>query len=56
MNRRQFTKGMAALGVMSLAGGSSMASSGRGKVPMKITDVRTVPVSRYLFVQVCSCR
>jgi len=52
MNRRQFTKGMAALGALSLGAGRSMASSGRGKVPMKITDVRTIPVSRYLFVQI----
>jgi len=43
---------MAALGALSLGAVRSMASSGRGKVPMKITDVRTIPVSRYLFVQI----
>lgn len=37
---------------MSLASTRSFGSTGRGKIPMKITDIRTVPVSRYLFVQV----
>ena len=52
MNRRQFTKGLAALGAMSLTSTKAFGSKGRGKIPMKITDIRTVPVSRYLFVQV----
>lgn len=52
MNRRQFTKCLTALGIMSLASTRSFGSTGRGKIPMKITDIRTVPVSRYLFVQV----
>ena len=52
MNRRQFTKALAALGALALPVTRAFGSSGRGKVPMKITDVRTVPVSRYLFVQV----
>ena len=52
MNRRQFTKCITALGALSLTSTRSFSSTGRGKIPMKITDVRTVPVSRYLFVQV----
>ncbi len=52
MNRRQFTKSLAVLGALSLPSTEALSSSGRGKIPMKITDVRTVPVSRYLFVQV----
>lgn len=52
MNRRQFTKGLAALGALSLASTKAFSSKGRGKIPMKITDIRTVPVSRYLFVEV----
>lgn len=52
MNRRQFTKGLAALGALSLTSTKAFGSKGRGKIPMKITDIRTVPVSRYLFVQV----
>lgn len=52
MNRRQFTKGLAALGALSLTSTKAFSSKGRGKIPMKITDIRTVPVSRYLFVEV----
>ncbi len=52
MNRREFTKGLAALGALSLTSTKAFSSKGRGKIPMKITDIRTVPVSRYLFVQV----
>lgn len=52
MNRREFTKGLAALGALSLTSTRAFSSKGRGKIPMKITDIRTVPVSRYLFVQV----
>jgi galactonate dehydratase len=52
MNRRQFTKGLAALGALSLTSTKTFSSKGRGKIPMKITDIRTVPVSQYLFVQV----
>jgi galactonate dehydratase len=52
MNRREFTKGLAALGALSLTSTRAFSSKGRGKVPMKITDIRTVPISRYLFVQV----
>ncbi len=52
MNRREFTKGLAALGARSLTSTRAFSSKGRGKIPMKITDIRTVPVSRYLFVQV----
>jgi galactonate dehydratase len=52
MNRRQFAKGLAALGALSLTSTKALSSKGRGKIPMKITDIRTVPVSRYLFVQV----
>jgi galactonate dehydratase len=52
MNRRQFTKCLAALGALSLPGTKAFSSNKRGKVPMKITDIRTVLVSRYLFVQV----
>jgi len=52
MNRREFTKGLAALGALSLTSTRAFSSKGRGKVPLKITDIRTVPISRYLFVQV----
>jgi len=52
VNRRQFTQGLAALAAMSLTSTKAFSSKGRGKVPMKITDIRTVPVSNYLFVQV----
>lgn len=52
MNRREFTKGFAALGALSLASTRAFSSKGRGKVPMKITDIRTVPISRYLFVEI----
>ena len=52
MNRREFTKGLAALGALSLTSTRAFSSKGRGKIPLKITDIRTVPISRYLFVQV----
>ena len=52
MNRREFTKGLAALGALSLTSTRAFSSKGRGKIPMKITDIRTVPISRYLFVEV----
>jgi galactonate dehydratase len=40
------------LAALSLPGAKALSSSGRGRIPMKITEIRTVPVSRYLFVQV----
>lgn len=40
------------MGSLSLTSTKAFGSKGRGKIPMKITDIRTVPVSRYLFVQV----
>jgi len=52
MNRRQFTQGLAALAAMSLTSTRAFSSKGQGKIPMKITDIRTVPVSHYLLVQV----
>jgi len=52
MNRRRFAQGIAAFGALSLAGPQARGSAARGKVPMKITDVRPVPVGRYLFVTV----
>lgn len=52
MNRREFTKGLAALGALSLTSTKAFSSKGRGKIPMKITDIRTVPISRYLFVEI----
>lgn len=52
MNRREFTKGLAALGALSLTSTRAFSSKGRGKIPMKITDIRTVPISRYLFVEI----
>lgn len=52
MNRREFTKGLAALGALSLTSTRAFSSKGRGKIPMKITDIRTVPISSYLFVEV----
>ena len=52
MNRREFTKGLAALGALSLTSTKAFSSKGRGKISMKITDIRTVPISRYLFVEI----
>lgn len=52
MNRREFTKGLAALGTLPLTSTKAFSSKGRGKIPMKITDIRTVPISRYLFVEI----
>ena len=52
MNRRQFASGLATLGAAAAVGGTAFSSSRRGMVPMKITDVRVVPVSRYLFVTI----
>ena len=55
MNRRQFTGSLLAIGAMAgMAGAQQMRSNRRGKVPLKITEVKTLPVDRYLFVQVCT--
>ncbi len=51
MNRRQFAT-CAALGAVSLSVGTTLGASGRGKVPMKITAVETLPIDRYLFVRI----
>lgn len=52
MDRRQFTASVAALGAVACGAQAGYGAPQRGKVPLKITDVRTVPVSRYLFVQI----
>src|SRR5438046_990096 len=52
MNRRAFSKMLLALGATSLAPELSFGQPRRGAVPMKITDVETISVSRYLFVRV----
>ncbi len=52
MKRRDFFKGLAAGSLPMMTGSNAFAATGRGKSPLKITDVRTVPVDRYLFVQV----
>jgi galactonate dehydratase len=52
MNRRNFVTGLAAGGLPLVAAAPAFASTPRGKAPLKITDVRIVPVDRYLFVQV----
>ena len=51
MNRRQFVQGFAAGGAVG-AGSEALGATRRGKVPLKITDVRVLPVDRYLFVQI----
>ena len=52
MNRRQFVQGFAAGGALLGAGSEALGATRRGKVPLKITDVRVLPVDRYLFVQI----
>ena len=52
MNRRQFVQGFAAGGALLGAGTATLGATRRGKVPTKITDVRALPIDRYLFVQV----
>jgi len=52
MNRRAFSKFLLALGASSLAPELNFSQERRGAVPMKITAIETIPVSRYLFVQV----
>lgn len=52
MNRRQFAKCLATLGAVSISSPYVFSQNRRGKIPMKITDVRVVPVDRYLFVKV----
>jgi galactonate dehydratase len=52
MNRRTFSQMLFALGATSFAPELCFSQQRRGTVPMKITDVETVPVSRYLFVKV----
>lgn len=52
MNRRQFSTRMMAMGALSVTGGMSFGAQVRGKIPLKITKIETIPVDRYLFVQV----
>jgi galactonate dehydratase len=52
MNRRAFSRMLLALGATSLTPSFSFSQQRRGAVSMKITDVETIPVSRYLFVKV----
>lgn len=52
LNRRQFAKGLAALGAFSLTGAQGLNSGARGKVPLKITDVKPLLIGQYLFVQI----
>src|SRR5215510_16293756 len=52
MNRRRFSRFLLALGASSFAPELSFSQVRRGAVPMKITNVETIPVSRYLFVRI----
>src|SRR5262245_3183301 len=52
MNRRAFSKTLLAIGATCLAPELSFSQERRGAVRMKITDVETIPVSRYLFVRI----
>src|SRR5215831_4997093 len=52
MNRRQFARTLLGLGAMTFSGSATFSAQRRGMVSMKITDVKTIPVDRYLFVQV----
>lgn len=52
MNRRQFAQGLGAFGALTFTGAETFGSNAPGKIPMKITEVRTHPVDRYLFVTV----
>jgi len=52
MNRRQFAQTLLGLGAMTFTGAAAFSSQRRGMVSMKITDIKTIPVDRYLFVKV----
>ncbi len=52
MNRRQFAQGLAAGSTLLLAGTQAFGGTGRGKVPLKITDIQTLPIASYLFVTI----
>jgi len=53
MNRRQFAEGLLALGALStVAEAQELNPRRRGKIPLKITKIETLPVDRYLFVKV----
>jgi len=52
MNRRQFSQALLGLGAATFAGAPAFSSQRRGMVSMKITDVKTIPVDSYLFVQI----
>jgi galactonate dehydratase len=58
MTRKEFAEGLLALGALIFSGDKAFTSSEtnggtrKGKVPMKITKIETVPVDRYLFVKV----
>ena len=53
MKRRAFAKSVFALGALSVTGINTFGLSNRsGKIPMKITEIETLPIDRYLFVKV----
>ncbi len=52
MNRRQFAQGLAAGSTLLLTDIPAFGATGRGKVPLKITDVQTLFVDSYLFVSI----
>ena len=52
MNRRLFTKKLLSLSAVSLAGSRGWSAEAPRQVGLKITDVKTIPVDNYLFVQV----
>ena len=52
MNRRQFATRALSLGTLALAGSRAWSALEPRKSALKITDVKTIPVDRYLFVQV----
>ena len=52
MNRREFSQVLLSLGAATFSGAAAFSSQRRGMVSMKITDVKTIPVDSYLFVQI----
>ena len=52
MNRREFSQVLLGLGAATLSGAAAFGSQRRGMISMKITDIKSVPVDRYLFVQI----
>ncbi|MHB8899835.1 MAG: galactonate dehydratase [Thermoguttaceae bacterium] len=52
IHRRQFAGMLAGMGLASLVDGRMLQGAPRGKVPMKISDVKVLPIGSYLFVEV----